>query len=320
MLSELAIWDYSDPYEYMKRVQRNEMAPLIITAAITGGGAGKEINPNLPETPEEQAKAAYGAYKAGASIIHIHARDETGAEVSTDPARYREINKQVREVCPDAIVNNTTGGGPGVPREEVIRILDAEPEMCSLNMGASNLKFIKKKREAPLRGRPNDIVLDAVFPATTGEIEHIAKTCLERDIKPELEIYNASMLWGTQNLMKQNLLKAPYWVQLIFSPNFEFPTPKAVIDMINYLPRASIFSVIGVGLHQLPLTTLSIMLGGHVRVGLEDNLFYRKGELAESNAQLVERTVRIARELGREIANPSQAREMLGLSQEPRRW
>jgi 3-keto-5-aminohexanoate cleavage enzyme len=270
--------------------------------------------------PEEQAEAAYRAYKSGAAIIHIHARDETGAEVSTDPARYREINKLVRDVCPDAIVNNTTGGGPGLPREEVIRILDAEPEMCSLNMGASNIKFVKKKRETPLKGRPDDVVIDAVFPATTGEIEHIAKTCLERDIKPEMEIYNASMLWGTQNLIRQNLLKNPYWVQLIFSPNFEFPTPKAVIDMIDYLPQDSMFSVIGVGPHQLPLTTLSIMLGGHVRVGFEDNLFYGKGELAKSNAQLVERTVRIAQELGREIATPSQAREMLGLPQEPRRW
>jgi 3-keto-5-aminohexanoate cleavage enzyme len=320
MSSENVIWNYSDPYEYIKRVQNNEMPPLIITAAITGGGAGKEINPNLPETPEEQAKAAYEAHKAGASIIHIHARDETGAEVSTDPAKYREINRRVREVCPDVIVNNTTGGGPGIPREEVIRILEAEPEICSLNMGASNIRFVKKKREAPLRGRPADIVLDAVFPATTGEIERIARICLEKDIKPEMEIYNASMLWGVLNLIRQNSIKKPYWVQLIFSPSFEYPTPKAVINLMDYLPRDSIFSVIGVGPHQLPLTTLSIMLGGHVRVGLEDNLFYQKGELAKSNAQLVERTVRIAKELGREIATPAQAREMLGLSQKPRRW
>jgi 3-keto-5-aminohexanoate cleavage enzyme len=320
MVPKNFIWNYSDPYEYIKRIQNNEMPPLIITVAITGGAVGKEVNPNLPETPEEQAEAVYEAYKAGASSVHIHARDETGAETSSDPVRYREVNRRVRERCPDIIVGNTTGLAPWIPRGEAIKILDAEPEMCSLNMGPFHVRQVQKKREAPLTGRPVEMVRDAVLATTSAEIEQIAKICLERDIKPEMEIYNASMLWGLQNLIRQNYLKKPYWMQLIFSTSFEFPTPKALIKMIDCLPGDSIFSVIGVGAHQLPLTTMSIILGGHVRVGFEDNLYFQKGELSKSNAQLVERTVRIAKELGRKIATPNQAREMLGLSQKPRQW
>lgn len=315
-----AIWNFADPYEYIERVQRNAMPPLIITVAITGGGTGKELNPNTPETPEEQARSVYEAYQAGASSVHIHARDETGAETSTDPAKYRKVNRLVRELCPDIIIGNTTGLAPWMPREGAIKILEAEPEMASLNMGPFHIKQVQKKREAPLGGRPADIVRDAILAVTWGEIEQIAKVCLERNIKPEMEIYHAPMFWSVQNLINQDLIKKPYWMQLIFSTLFEFPTPKAMTNMVDCLPPDSIFSVIGVGPHQLPLTTLSIIMGGHVRVGLEDNLYYQKGELAGSNAQLVERTVRIAKELGRKIATPSQAREMLGISQTPMTW
>ena len=315
-----SIWNYSDPYEYVKRVERAEMPPLIITVAITGGGAGKERNPNLPETFEEQVMSTYQAYNAGACSVHIHARDETGAETSTDPLRYREINRRVREKCPDIIIGNTTGVAPWDSREKAVKILDAQPEMCSLNMGPFHVYMLQKKRESPLRGRPNDIQRDDVLLATWQDIERIARIALERDIKPELEIYNASMLWNVQKLINENLIKKPYWMELIFSSAFEIPTPKALVHMVDCIPPDSIWSVIGVGAHQLPLTTMSIIMGGHVRVGFEDNMFYRRGELAKSNAQLVERVVRIAKELGREIATPTQAREMLGMSKTPRQY
>jgi 3-keto-5-aminohexanoate cleavage enzyme len=314
------IWNYSDPYEYIERIEKEEMPPLIITAAITGGGAGKERNPNLPETFEEQATSTYEAYNAGASSVHIHARDETGAETSTDPLRYREINRRVREKCPDIIIGNTTGVSPWDPREKAVEILDAQPEICSLNMGPFHIYMLQKKRKFPLRGRPKDIQRDDILLATWKDIERIAKIAMERDIKPELEIYNASMLWNVQRLIKDNLIKKPYWMELIFSSAFEIPTPKALVNMVDCLPPDSIWSVIGVGAHQLPLTTMSIIMGGHVRVGFEDNLFYRRGELVKSNAQLVDRVVRIAKELGREIATPAQAREMLGISKTPRQY
>ena len=144
-------WNYSDQYEYIKRIQTTTMPPLIITAAITGGGAGKEINPNLPEFPEEQAKSTYDAYNAGAASVHIHARDETGAVTSSNPVFYREINKRIRDLCPDIIIGNTTGLSPWEPRENAVKVLDAEPEMCSLNMGPFHAYYVSKKREAPLK-------------------------------------------------------------------------------------------------------------------------------------------------------------------------
>jgi 3-keto-5-aminohexanoate cleavage enzyme len=314
------IRDYSDPYEYMRRVENADMPPVIITVAVTGGSSGKEVNPALPEMPEEQAQATLEAYKAGACMVHLHARNETGAETSIDPARFRAVNKRVRELCPDIIIGNSTGVSPWISRDGVVGILDAEPEICSLTMGPSLYSMTQKKRKAPLKGRPNDITREGVSAVPWQDVELIAKTALQKDIKPELEITSTTTLWQMQRLIQENLLRQPYWMQLIFSPRNEFPTPEAVIKTVGCLPPDSIFSIIGIGAHELPLITLSILLGGHVRVGLEDNLFYRKGELARSNAQLVERAVRIAKELGREIATPAQARKMLGISPSPRRY
>jgi len=315
------IWNYSDPYEYMSRVARSTMPPLIISVSITGGGAGKEMNPNIPETPEEQAQQTYEAYKAGASAVHIHARDESGANCVGDPARFREINKKIRKLCPDIIIGNTTGVGPNVTKEEALDVLEAEPEICSLNMGAYAIRQTQKARKPPLTGRPEDVLCEWIFPFTPSFHEAVAKKALEKNIKPELEVYNATMFDAVQNLIKQDLLKKPYWMQLVISPLASgITTPKNVITLIDFLPADSMFSLVAVGPFQLPLTTLSMILGGHVRVGLEDNIYYRKGELAKSNAQLVERAVRIAKELGREIATPSQAREIIGISQTPRQW
>lgn len=314
------IWNYSDPYEYMSKIAKHEMPPLIITVAISGAG-GKEMNPNFPEQPDEQAQQTYEAYKAGASIVHVHARDETGAEATADPDRYREINKKIRDLCPDIVIANSTGIGPDVTLDDALGVLDADPEMCSLNMGAFCVRVLQKARKPPLTGRPTEVLREWIFPYTFSWHESAAKLCLERNIKPELEIYNPSMFEAIQNLIRKDLLKKPYWSQLIIAPmQGGIATPKQVITMIEYLAPGSMYSIIAVGAFQLPLTTLSILLGGHVRVGLEDNLYYRKGELAKSNAQLVERTVRIARDLGREIATPAQTREMLGLSATPKRW
>jgi 3-keto-5-aminohexanoate cleavage enzyme len=315
-----SIWNYSDPYEYTNRIERSLMPPLIITAAITGGGAGKERNPYLPEQPEEQAQSTYEAYLAGAASVHIHARDATGADTSADPARYREINKRVRDLCPDIIIGNTTGISPWEPREQAVKVLEAEPEMCSLNMGPFHANYVQKKRELPLQGRPQDILRDDILMVTWKDIERIARAALTKNIKTELEIYNPSMFWNAQKLIKENLISKPYWFELIFSSGFEMPTVKGLAHMVECVPPGSLWSVIGVGPHQLPLATVAIIMGGHVRVGFEDNLFYRKGELAISNAQLVSRIVRIAKELGREIATPAQAREMLGIPLTPRKY
>jgi len=318
-------WNYNDVNEYLRLVRRQEMPPLIISVAVTGGVHGKETNPNLPETPEEQAQQAYEAYKAGASIVHIHARDpKTGyASPSTNPEHYREINRRIRELCPDIIINNTTGGGLGLSTEERMRSLEADPEIASLNMGPLAWKAILKKREPPLTGRSEDVLMDSVWPPTFSwrETELFAQRMLEKNIKPELEVYHQGQFQLVYNLMEKSLLKKPYWIQLVLgAPSAALPTLANIISMLSHVPPDSMVSVAAIGPFQLPLTTIAIAMGLNIRVGLEDNVYYRRGEQAKSNAQLVERAVRIAKELNREIATSAQAREMLGLSKEPKQY
>jgi len=302
------------------------MPPLIISVALTGGVHGKEVNPNLPETPDEQAQQTYEAYKAGAAIVHIHARDPKKgyASPSINPEDYRIINKKIRELCPDIIINNTTGGGLGqLTTEERMRSLEADPEIASLNMGPLAWKALLKKREPPLSGRPEDVLVDSVWPPTFSwkETELFAQRMLEKNIKAEMEVYHQGQFQLVYNLIDKNLVRPPYLIQLVMGPpSAVLPTPQNLISMLYHVPPNSIVSVIGVGPFQFPLAAIAIAMGLHVRVGLEDNIYYRRGELAKSNAQLVERVVRIAKELDRPIATPAQAREMLGLPKEPKRY
>jgi len=319
-------WNYNNIQEYLELIRRGDMPPLIISVALTGGVHGKEVNPNLPETPDEQAQQTYEAYKAGAAIVHIHARDPKKgyASPSINPEDYRIINKKIRELCPDIIINNTTGGGLGqLTTEERMRSLEADPEIASLNMGPLAWKALLKKREPPLSGRPEDVLMDSVWPPTFSwkETELFAQRMLEKNIKAEMEVYHQGQFQLVYNLINKNLVRPPYLIQFVMgAPSAVLPTPQNLISMLYHVPPNSIVSVIGVGPFQLPLTAIAIAMGLHVRVGLEDNIYYRRGELAKSNAQLVERVVRIAKELDRPIATPAQAREMLGLPKEPKRY
>jgi len=318
------VWDYKDVVAYEEKIKRGTMPPVIISVAVTGGVIGKEANPNLPETPEEQADDIYACYKAGAASVHIHARDpRKGYSVTTSNTEdYLKINKMVRERCPDIIINNTTGGGFKMTREARMASIDANPEICSLNCGPIVLKAVLPARKPPLSGRDVEIVLDdEIIDITVAETELFAKRMLDKNIKPELEIYNPQQLNFVHNLINQDLLKKPYWYSVIFSTyqgGLAVPgNIKNYVNMLDNLPPDSIFQTIGVGLNQVPMMTLSILTGGHVRVGMEDNLFLKKGELLKSNAQMVEKVVRLAQELGRDIATPKQAREMLGISDTP---
>jgi 3-keto-5-aminohexanoate cleavage enzyme len=319
-------WNYNNIQEYLELIRMGGMPPLIISVALTGGVHGKEVNPNLPETPDEQAQQAYEAYKAGAAIVHIHARDPKKgyASPSINPEDYRIINKKIRELCPDIIINNTTGGGLGqLTTEERMRSLEADPEIASLNMGPLAWKALLKKREPPLSGRPEDVLIDSVWPPTFSwkETELFAQRMLEKNIKAEMEVYHQGQFQLVYNLINKNLVRPPYLIQFVMgAPSAVLPTPQNLISMLYHVPPNSIVSVIGVGPFQLPLAAIAIAMGLHVRVGLEDNIYYRRGELAKSNAQLVERVVRIAKELDRPIATPAQAREMLGLPKEPKRY
>lgn len=312
------IWNYTDAYAYMESVQKG-MPPLIVCVACNGGIQGKEYNEAIPETPDEIADSVYGAYEAGASMVHIHARNPDKLyETATDTDTWLEINRKVRERCPDIIINNTTGGDPSDDR---LACLQTGPEMASLNlvpdMGISRLK----ERKAPLPHPRPAVEMDECIPYTYKIVNRFAAEMKKFGVKPELETYHPGGAWVIRDLIQNGLLEKPYWVQTVMGyQTSSFPTVENVIGLLRDLPEGTLWLCSGIGIHQLPMTTLAIILGGHVRVGLEDNIYYRRGELLQSNAQVVERTVRISHELNREVATPAQARDMLGLSSEPSKY
>lgn len=310
-------WEYGNSYSWMNKITR--MDPLIITVAANGGIQGKEAHAGLPETPEEIAESACEAYNAGASIVHIHGRSpQNWAECTKDPEVYREINRRVREKCPEIIINNTTGGGPTTTMEDRFRCLDALPEMASLNMGPDMSRFRIGARLSPLPHPHDEQIFDECIPFTYGIIEDLARAMKERGIKPEMEIYHPGEYWPAREIIEKRLAEPPYLFQFVMGyQSSSFPTPENLLNLIRELPKGSVFSTIGIGKFQWIMTTMSILLGGNVRVGLEDNVYLSRGKKLKGNGEAVERIVRIARELNREIATPAQARAMLGVSAKP---
>ena len=278
---------------------------VIVTVALTGGQQTKEANPNLPEQPEEIARDAHDSFNEGAAIAHIHARDAQGV-MTADSAVYRRIHELIREKC-GIILQDTTGGGPNLTVEQRIQaVVEAEPEMASLNMGT----LVRTKAKGPYR--------NTIFRNTTDDIEAFAKALLEKNIKPEMEVYSHAMFREVGNLIEKKLIRPPFQVNLVLGMAHQGAEPadaKTLVSLVGFLPPQSLFNVCAVGRWEFPMTTLGALLGGNVRVGMEDNIYYREGELAKSNAQLVAKAVRILRELGMEPATPSEAREMLGLNQ-----
>lgn len=270
--------------------------PVIVTAALTGGVHGKEANPNLPETPAEIGRAAAAVEAVGASVVHLHARQGNG-ERSFATERFQEIDDAVREHAENVVIQHSTGGtaAPADDRHQPLRT-DPPPEMASLDMGPLN--------------RYDHLTSEN----TRGTIDALHAEMVERGIKPELEVFNDGHRNEVHSLLERRDLAAPVYATLIFGPGtLTRPRPRNFLSAIGDLPDGALFNTLGFGRHQLPFATMGILFGGHVRVGLEDNVYYRRGELAESNAQLVERVVRVAEELGREVATPAQARDILGL-------
>jgi 3-keto-5-aminohexanoate cleavage enzyme len=267
--------------------------PVIVTAALTGGIQGKEAHPELPETPAEIAAAAAACEEAGASVVHLHARRANG-ERAFSTERFQAVTDAVRAATDDVIVQHSTGGtaAPDALRAEPLRT-DPPPEMASLDMGPLN-RYDRLTSEN-----------------TRDTVAGLHAEMRERGIVPELEVFNNGHL--NEALATLDAFEDPPYLNLIFGPGtLSPPTPQTLLSMVAQLPQRAEFTVLGFGRHQLPLTTLSVILGGHVRVGLEDNLYYTAGEYA-SNEQLVARAVRIAEELGRPVADPSETRELLGL-------
>jgi 3-keto-5-aminohexanoate cleavage enzyme len=267
--------------------------PMMITCAVVGAELTKEDYPYLSITPEEIADSARGAVGAGASIIHLHVRDEQG-KPSQRVDIFREVTEKIRQRC-ECIIQYSTGGAVGTPLDDRCAPLKLKPDMATLSMGTMNFG-------------PD------IFENTEKTICTIAEAIQENGVMPELEIFDYGMMDTVDRFLKKDVIPEKFHVDFVLGvPGGMSGEVKDLILLKERLRPGQSWTVAGLGRFQLPLSAHAIAMGGHVRVGIEDNIYYRKGELAKSNAQLVERVVRIAKELDRAIANVQQTREILGV-------
>ncbi len=270
------------------------MKKLIISAAICGAEVTKDDNPNIPYTAAELAEEAWNAEQAGASIIHLHVRNDEGK-----PTQEREIFRMAIDAMMKrgvkAIIQPSTGGAAGMSLEERIQPLELHPEMATLDCGTLNFG-------------------DTIFVNDLPLMRNIALIMEKRGIMPELECFEPGHIKNALKLVKENLIPGHLHFDLVMGvPGAIGGEIHDLLYLVNLLPGDATWTVAGVGRFQLPLACHAIQMGGHVRVGFEDNIYYSRGILAENNGQLVERIVRIAGEVGREIASPDETRELLGL-------
>lgn len=289
------------------------MAPTILTCALTGAQQGKEANPALPEQPDEVIAQGLEAWRAGASILHLHARDENG-KASSDVAIFRRIVEGLRDAGCEAVLNLSTGGAvAGLPLEDRIRLVpELQPEIASFSVGGgSMLGRYDQNAEAWVGDRFVQLF------ASHREMEHVAAVFRDNRTRPELEVYHSGMLNNIAALQERGVLTDPLLVNFVMGISGECTkaTVKNLLFMAEGLPAGAewLVSAIGASNHFRMLGAVFAM-GGHVRVGLEDNVYYGRGELAASNGQLVEKAVRILRELGGEPASPDETRQILNLS------
>lgn len=265
--------------------------PLIITVATTGGGTTREQTPYLPITPDEIANDIYASWQAGAAVAHVHVRDAEGRR-SSDIECFRSVARLVEERC-DIILNLTTSGP--VDDERIRPVTDLRPEMASFDAGSTNLN-------------------DWVFVNHPAFLERLAKEMLDSGVKPEIEVFEPGFINNALMIAKKGLLQPPFHFQFVLgAPGAEPATPKNLLHLVESIPPGSTWSVIGVGRAQLPMAAMSIIMGGHVRVGMEDNVYLRKGVLAKSNAEFVGQIVELAGFLQRRVATVGDARRILGL-------
>ncbi len=270
------------------------MEKLIITAALTGAEVTREDNPNLPVTPAEIADAAYDCYRAGASIVHLHVRNEDGSPTQSAEL-YRETMDLIRGRC-NLIIQTSTGGAVGMSPEERLQPVYLKPEMATLSTGSVNFG-------------------DDVFMNPPAYLEKFARVMQEQGVKPEIEAFDVGMINNALRLVKKGLLSEPLHFDFVMGVPGGIPgTVKNLLHMAESIPPGSSWTVAGMGRTELPLGTAAIITGGHVRVGFEDNIYYTRGVLAESNALLVERIARVAEIHSRPVASPDEARALLGLA------
>jgi 3-keto-5-aminohexanoate cleavage enzyme len=271
------------------------MGEVIVTAAVVGAEVTRAQSPAVPYTPAEIAAAAVAAWRAGAAVVHLHARWPDGRP-SQEAVHFREIVDHIRGAGSDVVVQCSTGGAVGMGVDERLGSLVDGAEMGTLNLGTMNFG-------------------DEVFQNTRPDIVRIAARLSELGLVPECEVYDAGMLDTLRWLLEKGHLGAPYQVQFVLGvPGGMAANERNLRFLVEGLPEAVHWSVAGVGRHQLPMAELSLRLGGHVRVGLEDNLYVAKGVLARGSDELVERAVALATSAGRRLATPAQARAALGIT------
>lgn len=271
------------------------MEKLIITAAICGAEVTKEQNPAVPYTVEEIVREAKSAYDAGAAIVHIHVREDDGTPTQSKE-RFKECMDAVKKAIPDVILIPSTGGAVGMTAEERLQPTELFPEMATLDCGTCNFG-------------------DEVFENTMPMMRAFGKRMLENNIKPEYECFEMGHLDTIVRMADKGQVPG-HPMQFNFVLGVPGCTPATVdnlVWLVNKIPAGSTWTATGIGRNAFTLAAAAIVMGGHVRVGFEDNLNISKGVLAKSNGELVEKVVRLAKELGREVATPAEARKILGL-------
>jgi uncharacterized protein (DUF849 family) len=286
---------------------------IIISCAVTGSADSPGKNPAVPVTPEQIAKSSIDAAKAGAAVVHIHVRNPQTTKPSMDGALYREVVERIRASGTDVLINLTTGPGARFehdpqdptkaspastlrgPEDRVRHVVELRPDICSLDMGSLNMG-------------------SRVFINTPAHLQTMAVAIRDVDVLPELEVFETGHLLLAKRMIETGHIKPPGMFQLCLGISWGQPaTPEAMTYMRNLLPPGSPWFAFGISLYQFPMVAQAVLLGGHVRVGLEDNLYLEKGKLAPSNAALVEKAAHIIEVLGDQVASPAEAREILGL-------
>ena len=288
---------------------------VFVTCAVTGSGATQDRSPHVPRSPEAIAASAIDAAKAGAAIVHCHVRDPETGDPARAPALYRELTERIRASSTDVVLNLTTGMGGDLilgpveqplplgnqtdmagASERMQPVRECRPEICTLDCGTMNFN------EA-----------DYVMTNTPGMLRAMGGMMTELGVQAEIEAFDTGHLWFAQQLVAEGVLRAPVLTQLCMGVPWGAPDDlNTLLAMVNNVPEDWIWSAFSLGAHQMPYVAAAVLAGGNVRVGLEDNLYLAKGQLA-TNAQLVERAVKIVESLGARVLGPSEVRELLGL-------
>ncbi|QCQ22915.1 3-keto-5-aminohexanoate cleavage protein [Desulfoglaeba alkanexedens] len=301
------------------------MAKTIVTAAITGSIHTPSMSPYLPITPDQIADDAVRAYEAGAAMVHIHVRDPKTGRPSQDLNVIGEVLRKIKSRC-NVVVNTTTGAGLGMTAEERLRAIPTfKPELASFNAGSVNFALFDIPDRMGIREWKYDwekpyleSTRDFIFANTFKTMEEFARTFEENGTKPEMEIYDSAMINNAAYLVSKGLIKKPVYLQFVMGIMGGIPPSAKNLIFLYETARQNfgndfIWSVCAAGRHQLPMCAVALSMGGNVRVGMEDSLYAGKGVMAKSNADQVEKIVRIAKELSIDIATPDDARQILGL-------